>query len=180
MKNDRKKQTRFVFLALAIIIFLAFRSWFTLQPICFGDCLHFYPINLSSFFDMPFTWDNRGGNSGLGNYTPMFLYMYLPSLIIGFLHQFLHLTYNITEKIVWFFPFLIFSTISIYKLAKVFKLSLVSFLFASIFYLFNTYILLVIGGGQVGIALAYSLFPLSFALLVESLFADYKRKILAG
>lgn len=167
-------------LILLIIILVAFRGWLTLQPICYGDCLHFYPQNLLSFFNAPFVWDNRGGNSGLGGYTPMFLYMYLPSLILGFLYKFFRINYEISQKIVWFFPFIIFSVISIHKLTKVFKLSYLTFWFASVFYLLNTYVLLVIGGGQVGVALAYSLFPLSFAFMIEALSANRKGKLLSG
>lgn len=178
MKNNFKKY--FGFFVLLFVILAAFRHWFSLAPICYGDCLHFYPQNLTSFMDLPFVWDNRGGNSGLGSYSPMFLYMYPPSLIIGFLYRYFQITYNISEKLVWFFPFLFFCVFSIYYFIKVLKFSSLAFFFASIFYLLNTYILLVIGGGQVGIAMAYAIFPLSLALLIESLPGNFKRKIMAG
>lgn len=175
-----KNKTWLPWLIVLFTIGLFFHRWLTLRPICSGDCLHFYPKSLESFFDFPFVWDNRGGDSGLGAYTPMFLYMYLPSLMAGFLYRYLQITYNIAEKIIWFFPFLIFSIISLHSLTKVLRLSQIVFILATVFYLLNTYILLVVDGGQVGIALAYAIFPLSLALFIKSLSSGYKSKILAG
>ncbi len=180
MINKSRNINWLFWVLIFVTIIPVFYHWLTLKTICSGDCLYFYPENLKSLFDVPFVWDNRGGNSGLGSPTSMFLYMYLPSLISGLLYNYFQITYNISEKIIWFFPFLIFSITSIFYLTKTLNLSKIVSFFAIIFYVLNTYILLVVDGGQVGIALAYSLFPLVLGLFIKSLSDNFKKKIIFG
>lgn len=65
---------------------------------------------------------------------------------------FLGLSWELTERLFWFWPFLILAIYSSWKLTK-------SWL-GVLIYLTNTYILMLVGGGQMGVALAYALAPL--------------------
>src|SRR5205085_6029937 len=70
----------------------------------------------------------------------------------------------VTEKIFWFFPFLLIAIFSSYTLTK-------SWIGVFI-YCANSYILMVVGGGQLGIAIAYAIMPLALWLLLQ--FNEYK------
>jgi len=88
----------------------------------------------------------------------------------------------VAEKIIWLWPFLILTVFSSWYLAKTLfpKNKIIHFL-APFIYLFNTYILMVAGGGQMGIMMAYSLAPLVFGVFAKSVQASgIKLKIMAG
>lgn len=77
----------------------------------------------------------------------------------------------VTERIIWWIPFLLGSFISSLLLArKLFPSTQLHFL-TPIIYTFNTYILMVVGGGQIsGIGLGYAFYPLTiyfWANLIE-------------
>jgi len=124
-----------------------------------GDFRYFWTENIGNFAQIPSSWDaslNTGiGKSGLSslwitsylNFTAMFsslglswelislIFWILPAIIISFLSSFLLFNYLFTKNI---------------------KYSL----FSGIIYTLNTYFLIILTGGQLGVSLAYSLVPL--------------------
>lgn len=159
----------FFFLLVFLLILFIFRSWLTTEVLCKGDCIYFYPDNLESFFDIPYFWNTSPAGSGFGYFALPTLTFSPPSVILGFFYHFFNLDFEIIEKIVWFTPFLIFSFSGILFLTRALKVGTIGSLSASVFYITNTYILLVADGGQVGILMAYSLAPFLLALAVLSL-----------
>lgn len=172
-------QKNFFWLFFIFTVGLIFHSWITINSICRGDCVYFFPDNLKSFLTIPLSWNTSPVGSGLG-------YFALPTLTFAPLHfllgffQLFGFRYEIIEKIVFYFPFLIFSSLGMIYLSKSLGLSKIGAFFAALFYLANTYILLVVDGGQVGIALAYSLVPIVFLFFIKGLAGGKRDKILAG
>jgi len=150
--------------------FLIFIPWFTNKEIIGGDWPHFFNETLIDLPLFPPSWSIFHGN-GIGGIIPSyFLDQYLYFSIFVSTH-FLHIPWEIGYKIFWFGAFLIISTSSIVFLYKTIikKISLWQILLSSLIYTSNSYILMVVGGGQMGIALAYSVAPAVLAIFIKSI-----------
>jgi len=148
-------------------IFLIFRNWFLIPQIIGGDWPYFFPEMLrdpSVYFS---SW-NPGQGNGLGGVNPI----YSLGMFFGFT-VFLAHTFSIPwvfiYKFFWFaLPLLSGILSSIYLVKTIFpQSSLWQRLFSSFIFTTNTYFLMVVGGGQMGVALAYSLTPLVLARFIK-------------
>lgn len=164
-----KKIFKFIpLIALLGIIFLIFKAWFLPGLISAGDLWPYSNSIYSSRSFIPFAWDLNNGD-GLGMFVAPLLWIYvnfgLPTTILG---QWLNLSWSVIERVWYLFPFLIFSFYFSKRLfAKIFSKNNFSLLSASI-YTLNTYILMVVGGGQIaGIGIAYSIIPLILFIFIE-------------
>lgn len=81
--------------------------------------------------------------------------------------HFFGLSWELTERLFWFFPVVIISVFSSYFLTK-------SWL-GVLIYTTSTYILMVVGGGQMGVAFGYALAPLVLAWFIRG-----KNQLLGG
>lgn len=150
-----------------IIIYIIFKLWFYPVLVMGGDLSHFYPEMIKNIPLMPYAWDFQRG-SGLGGYYAPFLWNHfiitVPFLLIGKLTAF---NWTILERVIFLYPFLIISCCSSYLFAKkLFKDSAYALL-SSILYTTNTYILMVVGGGQMQIGLAYAMAPFVFLIYIS-------------
>lgn len=121
-----------------IILFLVYRLWFSLSgTFSSGDWPYLYKEAIEEFSFLPqldFLW--------LAPY-----YQILTKLLV----QYIGFSWELVERLFWFWPFLLLSIASSYYLTK-------SWL-GVLIYTINTYILMIVGGGQMGIAMAYSIAP---------------------
>ncbi len=149
-----------LFLLPVIFIIRIFFPWFINPQITGGDWPYYGKGMFDSFSTFASLWTNQFG--GVGGVNPDFpIYGYL-NFTIGFFVNLLNIPWVIIYKIFWFALPLVLGSVSIINLYKIVKkqtqiweLSLVAFL-----YLCNSYFLLISAGGQMGIALAYSIAPL--------------------
>jgi len=154
------------YLVVFCMLFLIFGPWFFHVNIIGGDWLFLYQDFLKSLPFVPPSWSPLHSN-GLGGKIIIYSldsYLYASSYL-GV--RMLHLPWNFVYKIFWFGAFLAISFFGSIKLGRYFfiknNLAVVT---TALIVLTNTYILMVSGGGQMGIVLAYSLAPL---LLVNAL-----------
>lgn len=141
------------------------------QLISGGDYVVFWPENISFLRHFAFfAWDatvNFGFNSvGSLHSAPYSMYMGWIGLLVG--DQTLW-----WERIVWWLPFFIFSFASSnFLIKKIFPENKFWYL-APFVFLFNTYVFMMVGGGQIGgLGLAYSIAPFvlySFIRTINSL-----------
>lgn len=137
-------------MSIVVILFILFifRSWFALPlstNFSAGDWPYLFAENIREFSYIPdirFLW--------LSPYYQTFT---------RFLFEYGHLSWPMIEKLFWFFPFIALSGLSSYYFTKSWIGVLV--------YTTNTYILMVVGGGQMGVALAYALAPFVFKRFIE-------------
>ena len=138
------------------IIFLVFRGWIlNAGTFASGDWPYLFKETIQSFSFSPnpsFLW--------LGPY-----YQITSKLFV----EYFHIPWEITERVMWFWMFLVISFSSSWYLSKVVlneqKLNFLSVLI----FLTNTYILMVVGGGQMGVALSYSLAPFVIGVFISYL-----------
>lgn len=134
--------------------------------------------HLKKMLDIPRVWSDRGGE-GFGQDTIVTLWSYPISLLSGVVSN-IGISFALIEKVLYFLPFLIIGVFSIWNFLGFLKITSSVKFIGSIFYLANTYILLLIDGGQLQIALAYALFPLAFMLFEKAVFGNLRSKIISG
>ncbi len=156
------------------MIHVPFLEWLKPDILIGGDWRFFYPQNLKEIISYSYAWD-QSLNSGLGqsNIIIIWLNVYL-AIATYIVNHVLLIPWNIAEKIIFFWPIIICSFFSAFFLSRNYFRSLIHNAFAGIIYLTNTYALMIFAGGQVGIALAYSLVP--FLVLISVQFLDLLQK----
>jgi len=125
-----------------------------------GDFRFFWPENINNFSHLPSAWDSVL-NTGLGISSIASLWI---TSYLNFTALFSNtgLSWNAISIIFWFIPIVVLSFLSAFLLfTYLFPGKKYFGFFAGFFYIFNTYFLLIFGGGQMGVALAYSLAPLT-------------------
>lgn len=149
-------------MGVLLAVFFAFRSIFSSGPAVWGDAPYFHPDAFKSFFPEPLVWEARG-RLGVVNdlywiYPLMFVYKGLGAL---------GLSNDLVIRLVFYFPAIFFAVLSPWLLTRYLKFSPVVSLFSVLVYSLSTYFILVVDGGQVGVALAYGLFPFSLLELYK-------------
>ena len=147
----------FSFLILVPIVFLI-RNIYWHGSMNWGDAPHFLPSEVNELVFEPLAWTQRGINFGGVN---LLLWLSPLTILYGLLAKFFSLSSDLTSLIVFYLPGILFAVFGSYFLARSLKLSKLGSFFTCLVYLFNTYFLLLIDGGQVGVVLAYGIFPFS-------------------
>ncbi|OGH05950.1 MAG: hypothetical protein A2W22_03410 [Candidatus Levybacteria bacterium RBG_16_35_11] len=163
-----KKLKCVFYLAFATTIFLTFKAWFLPGLITAGDL---WPNFASMYPNRPislYAWD-YGNAAGLGGVVSPILWIYLnfgiASTVLG---KLFNLSWSIVERVYFLYPIIILSLFSsFYLFKKLFNNSNFAILSSFIFTL-NTYLLMVVGGGQVSIALSYVISPLVFYFFLKT------------
>lgn len=163
-----KKQSSILTILFVSVLVLIFRPWFTTSEIIGGDWPYFFDEAVKDFSLFPPAWSSVHGN-GLGGpiiayYIDQYLY-----LTAFFSTHILHIPWVFVYKIFWFGLFLFLSIFSSGYVVKSMIPRSRSWQIAvgSLLYTTNTYILMVVGGGQMGVALAYSIAPLVIARFMK-------------
>lgn len=146
-----------IILAFLIPYLLIYRVFFSMSPLAWGDAPYFYPENLVQLFNKPFTWDFRNTNFSGPQF--LILWLYLPTFLMGLLNHLLNISSEVLVRLVFYFPATILGFIGSYLYIRQFVGNRWASFLGSLLYSFNTYSLLLIDGGQIGVALGYSLFP---------------------
>lgn len=149
-------KNKFASIIVCIFCFIIFYSWFSFYTVLSsGDWPYFHKQAVKSFSFTPSYYKEYWG---LGEtkaiFTPLETYFQWSAKIVSDF-----LPWEISEKIFWYFPFLLISFFS----AKAFSKSLLG----GLIYTTNTYILMVVSGGQMGVALAYAIAPYVIKLWIE-------------
>lgn len=144
---------------LAVMVFVFWR-FFLPGPHVATDLHHTFNQDLISQFSQPSTWGSAGA-VGLGEYAVGVLWAWPIHLIFGLFGRF-GFSHDFLMKIIGLPPILIMGTFSIYKLLEYLKVGKWGRLIGILVYLLNSYFILLIDGGQIGLALSYSLLPLGW------------------
>ncbi|MFZ5932855.1 MAG: hypothetical protein ACOYT7_02145 [Patescibacteria group bacterium] len=158
-------------LALLIPAVLVFRSLLSPEPLAWGDSVHFYKENFEEFVSFPRVWVERENNFGGVNRV---VWLYPIMLLIGALGK-LGIPSEVVTRIVFYFPAVILSFFSASYFVRKLGLPPRIQFFSSLLYTLNTYFLLLVDGGQAGVFLAYSVFPLALIHL-KRLLAEARKK----
>lgn len=168
-------------LAVFFVIIFLYRGWFIVPEIIGGDWPYYFPEAVKAMTFPPRVnvyWQNNG----FGGFDPVRGLHAFESFLAVVGTQWLGLSWPVVYKIGWFGFALLLSFVSpILLYRKIFGHSIAAWqmALAGLIYSTNTYILLVAGGGQMGVALAYCVAPLVFASFIR-IWANFIRMSLAG
>lgn len=169
-----KNRYYFIFI---LLLFFVFWIWWLPGPRAAADFSFISDAWLKSQFDLPRVWTERGGE-GLGEYG-IFLLSSWPVAVIFGLFARLGMSFEIWERtLILLFIFL--GGFSIWKLLSLYISSPRAKFIGALLYLVNSYSILLIDGGQIFVAIAYALFPLSLWVVEKSVYSNFSKKILAG
>lgn len=168
MKKLLLKKESVIFVVFLLLLFSVFFKWFSLSIITAGDFWPLYTEQYSFYTLTPYAWSSLVGYGLGGNAFYAFwnyiLYSY-PIIIFG---KYLQLSYPLVERLSFLFPLLILLVVSSYVWARYFFKDNIWAIFLSMFiFVFNTYALMAITGGQMGIAFAYATSPLVFYFFIK-------------
>jgi len=144
-------------LLILLPVLWVFRQIFFGNLPTWGDAPFFYPEGLKELFNEPLTWTAR--NISFGGVNSM-LWISPIMFLMGVLNKVLILGSDATVKILFYFPSIIFCIVGPYFLCRYLKVSKTVSFFSTLTYPLSTYYLLLVDGGQIGVVLAYGLFPL--------------------
>lgn len=161
----RMKNSFSLFLLLCIVlsIFFIYSPWFLHKEIIGGDWPYLFTENIKDLSLTTSIWNPIQGN-GLGGQSPSpFIDQYL--VLTAYISYFFYIPWQIVYKIFWFGLFIFVSFFSsIYLYRTIFnKIIIWEYGLAGLLYSANTYILMVVGGGQMGVTLAYAIAPFVLA-----------------
>lgn len=154
----------FLIILLIVSIVIVFRTFFSSLSLIWGDAPYFYPDVFKLLVNENFIWTTRG--IALGGVNQL-IWLYPVMFVYGALHTVFGLNNDLIIRILFYFPSLILAAVTPIIFIRKLKLDSKVGLISSILYVFNTYYLLIVDGGQVGITLAYGLFPLVLIYLIE-------------
>jgi len=145
-----------------------------------GDFRFFYPENIKDFITLPLAWDSSL-NTGIGHSQIGSLWIISYFNLTVFLSK-LGLNWNLIQLIFWVLPAILLSFLSSFYLFKaLFNFKDRYSILAGIIYTFNTYFLMILTGGQLGVSLSYSITPLvllGFIKLVRN--PSFKNVLISG
>lgn len=145
-----------------LLVFLVFRAWFTNGLLSGGDLQVYFQemfVNFSFFPPPAWNWTLGGGLGGEG-FSLIWNYLAVQGPLL-FFGDLLGFNWEVIQRVGYFYPFLLTIFISSYLFFKKFfsfELTIVALVVFSL----NTYILMILGGGQIFIAFAYAVIPLVF------------------
>lgn len=158
-----KKYKLLFYLLVAVFVAFIFRSWFLPFPLSTGDWSYKFPQTIREFNLYPYAWSGGFGN-GLGGNDIFLLalntYFFATTSL---LFNYLHIPWVIIEKVLWYWPYLVVSILGSLLLFRKFIIKDDIFaLLSSLIFSVNTYPLMIMGGGQVGVGMGYAILPLVF------------------
>ncbi len=175
------KRTFILVLPILALILFIYRAWFTGGAIIGGDWPYYWRDSLSEMKLWPSLWAQWQEN-GLGGTNPLLGLRLFQSLLIVPFVNWLGLPWEAVYKVGWFGLFI---ALSVYGSKKLWEVTdsreqrtegFPWWIIASLVYTTNTYILMVTGGGQMGVAIAYGLAPLVLATFIkfyESIYTSF-------
>jgi len=147
-----------------VIILIVFRAWFLPGLIASGDLEYLW--NYDFFSLHPFSWNIKAGE-GLGVFFVPYLWVYMVLSIPFNLAKLLNIPWDTAQRMILFYPFIGISVFSsILFLKKIFP-SNRFYLFSTLIFTMNTYILNIVAGGQLVFALAYALAPITLLFAIN-------------
>ncbi|OGH42834.1 MAG: hypothetical protein A3B53_02195 [Candidatus Levybacteria bacterium RIFCSPLOWO2_01_FULL_42_15] len=155
-----------------LLIFFIFKNWFTAPFITAGDFPHFFNETIAQWSIIPPSWNPTNGNGFGGEHLLYALDSYI-YFLGGFMVNRIGLPWEVVYK---FFVFGLFIILSVYSSIYLLKKTLENprifqMIIGVLLFLTNTYIFMIVGGGQMGVALAYSIAPLvltRFIMIIQN------------
>lgn len=161
-----------ILILLSIVVILFWQLWMP-EPKIAGDLFFWYPESLKVLAQPPTLWREVLVSDGFGQYIVFSLWIWPVLFLFGLLSS---IDYSILVRLIGIIPFILLSAFGIYNLLSYFKIKGWGRFIGTFFYLTNTYVLLLIDGGQIYLGLAYAVLPWTFLFYRQSLESGLLKK----
>ena len=150
------------------LIFIPLFFWTIFLPgVHIGhDFPYVYPEALKENITIPQVWSTEG-SEGMGYYSVDTLWSWPIDVVTGLL-SFVRLPFWAITLVVFIIPTFVIGSVGVHKLLEGFGIKGIGIFVGQLVFLANSYLALLLDGGQLSIALAYSLFPLALYFLNEA------------
>jgi len=145
------------FLVIFIFLALVYFRWLLPFPHVANDLHVTFPESLLAQVSIPFTWGGEGA-VGMGEFGVFGIWNWPIKVLFGLI-GYLGVSHNALNQYFALGLGIVFCVWGIRLILKEYRVANSASFLAALFYLTNTYILLLIDGGQLAIALAYFFFP---------------------
>ncbi len=164
-----------VLLAVGFIVWTIFSQWFSGSVRIGGDWPFYFKETLANFSTIPTLWTyGRGG--GLGGVSPVMNLDAYERFLFQIFVQTFSLDFTTVFFYGWFGLFLFLSITSSYIFSRLVHTGVIERAITVLVFLTNTYVLMLVGGGQMGVALSYvsTPFMLTYFIRLIRLLRDQK------
>lgn len=172
----KKLYTHILSAGLTVIVFIVYWRWFGSQAIIGGDWPYAFAETLERFSLWPQAWFPLGAN-GFGTIHPVLGLHAFHSFLVVVFAQWMHIPWELVYKTLWFGLFLFLSIFSTHSLVLQIGFGQMARAVVSLIYVTNTYAIMMVSGGQMGVALAYSIAPLVLSSFIALIDTDPKSEI---
>lgn len=142
-----------LFLSLAINITVHWLWFFTMDPLTHADAIYILPQTFMEFLNFSI-WQT---NSNIGSFD--FVPSFYPFNLLGAIIANLGGSTNLIQRVIFFWPIVLFGTISSYLLAYSLTKSKLGSFVASLVFNFNTFFI-ISSSGHITLTVAFTFFPL--------------------
>lgn len=162
-----------------VITFYIYKAWFFPGFITAGDFWPTYKELYGNSALVPSVWNPllKNGFGGNASFLLWNYFFFSVPMIIG---KYVSVNFEILERAAYFFPYLFLSILSAFIWVRYFFKNILSQVLGVFIYTLNTYILMVVLGGQLGIAFAYAVAPLTmvaFLAVFEQIYLSAKKQV---
>ncbi len=159
-------------LAIGLLALFVFKSWLFSPILSAGDSWYYFSSMFNNHFLHPYAWYTYSVSTGLGGQGFAYVNTYFVVAVLLELAKLFGLSWENISRILFNFAFLGISFASSLFIIRKLLPKEIPWLLAPVVFIFNTYILMLVGGGLIITALSYSLVPFSFYLFTKLL--DFK------
>jgi hypothetical protein len=154
------------FVLIILLTIFVYGVWLFSPVIAAGDWWYYFPNMFENHFTQPFAWSTYTSVNGLGGQG----FAYIPTyLLIGNVQEgakILGLSWAVASKLFFYIPFVFISiSSSIFLLKKLFPEN-PYWIFAPLIFVFNTYALMLVGGGQILTGISYAFLPVTLLVFM--------------
>ncbi|MFH1863980.1 MAG: hypothetical protein ABIJ85_03710, partial [bacterium] len=155
---------------LVFFLIMALVFWRLIAPFPHvANDLHFlYPAGLEANFSLPTTFSDFEVGNGLGERTIFSMWFWPVRTAFAILGKF-GISFTYSMIILAFVPMLALAALGIYRLLGEYKIGRWGKTAGTLFYLLNTYFLLLVDGGQINLAITYALLPWAFLYIKRAI-----------
>lgn len=166
---------KFLIISYIVILALSFRAIFYLSSMSQGDAPYLLQNLLKVYFHEPFAWTTIGTVLGGVN---QFLWIWPYMAVVSLVGMIGRISPELLIRFFFYIPSIVLAAWGSYQFASRFTVTTRVKILTSLIYTVNTYFLLVLDGGQVGISLAYGLFPVVLTLFAKAIDSDGRKPFL--
>jgi hypothetical protein len=154
-------KTKLISFITSVLLF--WKLWLPDTRVAF-DYPYWYPEVAKSFYGLPVLWRDVAGVDGLGQFVVSTLFIQPVLSFIGLTSNF-GISFDMITKLV-VLTIILSGVYGVDKLLEYYKLNSWARVVGTLFFALNSYLLLLIDGGQLYLALGYSLLPLAYYLFI--------------